>query len=153
MAIEKIYIDKTLSVKQIEQKYSIHLRTSYRVKKRGYIIKKTKTINISRKDFDYNKAKKASAYTYFYKIKQIVPCHFLSLNNFYDDLQQEGIIRCFELSGETRKDKNNNKFGYYCKIAEYAMYSFLKKVHMLGSYNNKTVSFEENISGHGIYEI
>lgn len=65
MPIEKIYIDKTLSRKQIEQKYNVPRGTAFDIKKRGYIAKRTKLVNVSKKDFDYHEALSAIRYIFF----------------------------------------------------------------------------------------
>ena len=147
--IEKIYIDKTLSCKQLMQKYNIARTTAFDVKKRGYVAKRTKLINISRKAFDYEKAKGAARHIFFKRIRYM----FRNPLDIFDDLQQEAILRCFELSGESKENKKNERFNHYCKVAEYAMYSFLEKQQLLGPLKGRICSFEENVLEKGIYEI
>lgn len=144
MPIEKIYIEKGLTTNQIEKKYGIPHATAYASKIRGYMTKRTKLINISEKDFDYRDAKKASRHVFFNYISHL----FRNPLDMFDDLQQIAILRCFELSGETEK----NRFNHYCTVSKYAMLTFLQKEKILGPHGGKTVSFEEKVLGKGIYQ-
>lgn len=71
-----------------------------------------------------------------------------NLLDIFDDLQQEAILRCYELSGESKKNK---KFNHYCKVAEYAMYAYLERNQILGPLKGRICSFEEKVLGNGIY--
>jgi len=143
MCIEKTYIDKTLSVKQIQEKHNVPQATASRIKKRGYMVKRTKPINISEEAFDYKEALRAARIIFFIKFR------YMASLEFFDDLQQEAILRCFELSGEC---KNGNKFSFYCRVSENAMYSYLTREHIIGTWANREISFEDNVLGNGIYE-
>ena len=144
MPVEKTYIDKTLTTNQIEKMYNIPHSTAYVSKKRGYITKRVKLVNISKKDFDYKDARNAARHVFFSYISHLFPNSL----NIFDDLQQVAIFRCFELSGETEK----NRFNHYCTVSKYAMLTFLQKEKILGPHGGKTVSFEEKVLGKGIYQ-
>lgn len=144
MGIEKIYFDPALSRNQLQKKFNIPKTTAFDARKRGYIAIRTKPINVVKKNFDYKEAKSASEYIFF---KEILPKYACAQNRL-DDLRQEALLRCFELSGFATEGK---RFNYYCKVALYAMYSYLAREHLVGTWSGREVSFEEHILGTGIY--
>jgi len=150
MPTEKISIDNALTRRQIMKKYNLPHTTAFTVKKRGYLAIRTKKMNASLDKFNYNVAIKASRYIFFNKIRIM----FSRPNplELFDDLQQEAILRCIELSGCLDGNPGQNDFAFYCKVSERAMWTYLKKEKILGPYAGRISSYYDDFPGKEIYE-
>lgn len=141
---EKVFFDLSLSRKQLMKKFNLPQTTAQNAKKRGYISIRTKPTKVDENKFNLDLATQAAEYIFFSKFRHRLE-YSMTLKN---DLIQEGLLRIFETSGLRQE---GNEFNYYCKIATNAMFSYLTKNHIIGTWRGREESFEENVLGYGIY--
>ena len=120
---EKVFVDQTLSVREIRLKYNLAPSTANTAKKKGYFVKNYtgRQIMIDREQFDYDNARKI-AWRVFYK-------NFIRDDVAYsikEDLIQEAICRQFELSGKPQTNPKYSKNYQRWWICHNAMGAYLR---------------------------
>jgi hypothetical protein len=119
---EKIIVDPNIDYKELMEKYGICQTTASLAKRRGWFIhnwmKKTVDINPDKNQFDVDM---------IYSIANMVFHRFFwnhRLQNLREDFVQEGVTRCYELSGTVPTNDNDKAKLQYYYISLRAMRNF-----------------------------
>lgn len=123
---EKVYVDQSLTAKQVQQKYGFkYYSIAWNALRRGYFVKNysRQQVVIDRENFD-----PAYAYNLAYKVWWKNFSKYDGAKEIMPDMIQEAVKRLFELSGKVKEmanEKYNEKYQMHF-IAHNAMLSFYK---------------------------
>ena len=139
------------TLSDLRKKFNCGAATAVRIRKRGYITKKTK-IQTPLKDmsmFDVEMAYKAAEVMFWKKFRYL----FKNALDHFDDMKQACVLRMVERSAEIATWGEKTWTGL-CGIAVFEMHNYLKQMHIRNSnFTGKICSFELNVEGDGLYAI
>lgn len=116
---KKVFIDKTLSTREVVEKYSVSRTTAWRARKSGWFVKNCHV----KQQPGVNLAHWDSKKTYD-TIDHVIRCRFRYILewNVLDDIIQECILRCLELSSiSTGRD-------YQWRVIETTVKGYMKRM-------------------------